>query len=326
MVQMNKLAVGIATALVLGYGASAFAAIPPVGAIADAHLNVTSFALRVGNGALGSTGTLLDFGVSDTTKTVNITSNNSFATTSVALSGFATPPPMNFNSSALGASFAINSTLGAGYVPATLLTGNPAGTFAGSSSTSDGNALIGLDTVHVDSQVSLLGGPFVGTSTARQGLNTDFTVRLGSSVVFELSFNADGFLRAALGQPGVTAQAAFNWVTDITDINGNSILSWAPNGAAGGFSGSCVGLGTCTEFADAFSMNRSLATSSALDKKNTFLPGAFEMEVTLAAGDYNFSIDHKTSADASTPMPEPTTLAVLGLGLVGAGVSRRRTR
>ena len=335
MVQINKLAVGIATALALGYGTNAFAAIPAIGAIADSHLNVTNFSLRAGNGAVGTTGTLLDFGVGDPSKPVNVTANNAFATTSVALSGFATPAPVIFNSAALGFSFAINSALGVGYTPATLLaeatrlTGNPAATFAGSSSTSTGNALTpDPDIVHVDSQVSLLGGPLTGTSTARQGNNTDFTVTLAVPVTFELSFNADGFLRAALGQLGVTAQSAFNWVTDVTDSSNNLILSWKPNGVAGGLTGSCVAAGTCTEFADAFDMNRSLATSSVLDKVSTFASGAFEVELILAAGDYNFSIDHKTSADASTPaaIPEPTTLALLGLGLVGAAVSRRRKR
>jgi hypothetical protein len=81
--------------------------------------------------------------------------------------------------------------------------------------------------------------------------------------------------------------------------------------------------GTCAEYADAFSMTNNIGLLDVGDAALINALGAFEAELTLGAGSYTFTISHNTNADAQV-IPEPGTLALLGAGLVGLGVRRRK--
>jgi PEP-CTERM motif len=171
----------------------------------------------------------------------------------------------------------------------------------------------------------LLNGSAVGNGDSDLGLNTLFTFSLAQAQAIRLSFDADLYLRAFLSPDskiGSSAAATSKLTFSLVDLSsGLEIFSWAPNGAAGGITGG-------TELFDGANLNTS---------RTALLPGLnlaadqagsqfFQADTdVIAAGAYQFVISHVVGADGTLLIPEPGTILLAGLGLVGVAFSRRRS-
>jgi len=175
--------------------------------------------------------------------------------------------------------------------------------------------------------------------------NLAFDVNLvGGS--FTLSFLADPDLRAAISDnPGsysaqTNLNTSFTFVSNATDANGDPLLtvSWTPNGTA---FNDCVVTGagsagvTCTEIADSQDLNRNLSTgTNPSDLTHSFEAGnvltPFGITVNgFTGGAYSLGLNSVTSVNIRREVgavPEPATLALLSIGLLGLGASIKRRK
>ncbi|CDG83852.1 EDSAP-1 family PEP-CTERM protein [Janthinobacterium agaricidamnosum] len=187
-----------------------------------------------------------------------------------------------------------------------------------------------------------LGTTGTGDASGRNGSTTGFSVNfvVGSptaSLLFD--FQADPFMQVFLqSNVGAGSSSTANLVVTftITDATGATVFNWAPDGLLGS------GIAGGTELADAANLNTGLATNT-LTKGTLFTydptgcgaptgtgigtgcGGTFTaLTNALAAGNYTLTLNAVESVDVIKTIPEPTTLALLGLGLAGLCFGSRR--
>jgi hypothetical protein len=176
------------------------------------------------------------------------------------------------------------------------------------------------------------GGNSSSTIQSTTGFTFTFTVTGTGSLT--VSFNADPDMYAESDNPGsivTLAEASIaSTLTLSQDTGGTGNAEWSPDGDATNGCSDLAGGVTCSGEADPNSLNNKVAitTDGASDLYNP-ANGLYTISIdNLTPGDWSFSLT-TTVANSVTKIqavPEPTTLLLLGAGLAGLGISRRRSR
>ncbi len=151
-----------------------------------------------------------------------------------------------------------------------------------------------------------------GEGNSSVGTITDISFSTNADSFVGFSFIADGLLEALLHQDEVATFASMNFsitVTDITDGVSIPVFNFAP-----------------------LAINTSVG--QLIEGQSSYATGPLGVSGTtgllLADNEYRLTIDHRTRAtfDAVKDVPEPATLALFGLGLLGVGAARmsRKTK
>jgi hypothetical protein len=172
-----------------------------------------------------------------------------------------------------------------------------------------------------------------GTSASSSSLidsNTGFTFNfsLAGPGTMTVTFDAIQNMLAAINDPtGLThsALATMNTVLTIsTDSGAFGFLNYTPDGST---ATGCVAVGifTCLETLDPFSLNVNAGTSTDGTSVPIVHAGSFATSFGIGgAGNYTLTLSEKKSTSLSRSVPEPGVLALMGIGLMGLGMSARR--
>lgn len=137
-----------------------------------------------------------------------------------------------------------------------------------------------------------------------------FIFNVGTNgATIDISFDADPYLEASVGLADAQWAIVFaetRFIIGIDDNLGGSVFQWQPDNLN-------------------FSVEQQSTGSTIIDGPSAF----YQNTIELGEGEYVFSMNMNAEVSAAqqgAAIPEPTTIALLSLGLVGLGFTRRKMK
>jgi len=158
--------------------------------------------------------------------------------------------------------------------------------------------------------------------------NFTFSFTLANPGDFDVTFDADSRLWVEIFGESVTGNSALasdKFSVTLTALDGSRVISWAPNGS--NFCDDNLSLCTASDGAPQgrINANRSIGSNGSVN----FDPALTSLALNisgLTAGKWSLGLNVTNSVVLTRAVPEPGMLALLGIGLLGLGISTRRNK